>query len=132
MRGFRSGFAILVIAVALLLALGIGWEAIYTRHYQVSGAPTSGGWPMMPWMFWGGGMWVFPVIGLVIFLFVIYFVFTRVFSGGAPFCGWGGQGSGTQGPQSPLEILKTRYAKGEINRDEFERMKKDIGEEGRT
>ena len=85
---------------------------------------------MMPWMFWGGGMWVFPVIGLVIFLFVIYFLFTRVFSGGGPFCGWGGQGGGTQGPQSPLEILKTRYAKGEINREEFERMKKDIGEDG--
>ncbi len=85
---------------------------------------------MMPWMFWGGGMWVFPVIGLIIFLFVIYLVFTRVFSGGAPFCGWGGQGGGTQDPQSPLEILKTRYAKGEISREEFEQMKKDIADDG--
>lgn len=131
MRGFRSGFAILVVAVALLLALGIAWEAIYTGHYRLPCTPTSGGTPMMPWMFWGGGMWIFPVIGLVVFLFVIYFLFTRVFSGGGPFCGWGGQGGGTQGPQSPLEILKTRYAKGEINREEFERMKKDIGEDGR-
>lgn len=28
--------------------------------------------------------------------------------------------------ESPLEILKRRYAKGEINREEFERLKKDI------
>ena len=44
---------------------------------------------MGPWMFRGGGMWVFPVIGLVM-----------------------------------------RYAKGEIGREEFERMKKDISEGG--
>jgi putative membrane protein len=81
-------------------------------------------------MFWGGGMWVFPVIGLVVFLFVIYFVFTRVFSGGGSFCGWGGQGGSSPGPQSPMDILKTRYAKGEITREEFDRMKKDISGDG--
>ena len=27
---------------------------------------------------------------------------------------------------TPLAILKTRYARGEISREEFERMKKDI------
>jgi putative membrane protein len=28
--------------------------------------------------------------------------------------------------ETPIEILKRRYAAGEINREEFERMKKDI------
>lgn len=31
-----------------------------------------------------------------------------------------------QGSNSALEVLKERYAKGELTRDEFEKMKKDI------
>ena len=30
------------------------------------------------------------------------------------------------GADSPLEILKKRYARGEINKEEFETMKKDL------
>jgi putative membrane protein len=74
-------------------------------------------------------MWIFPLIGLVVFLFIIFFVFTRGFGGSGPFCGWGGRGGGA-GSQSPMDILKTRYAKGEIGREEFERMKKDISDDG--
>jgi putative membrane protein len=68
-------------------------------------------------------MWIFPVIGLIVFLLVIYLVFTRGFPGG---CGFGGHGRGDTQPTTPLDILKTRYAKGEIGREEFERMKKDL------
>jgi len=58
--------------------------------------------------FWGGGMifvWILMVI-LVIFLFR--------------------QSSGNSTPTSPdtaLEILKKRYAKGQITHEEFEEMK---------
>lgn len=124
MKDFRRSFAILVTAVILLVAIGIVWELLFAGRYQFPCTPNMGGTQMMPWMFWGGGMWVFPIIGLIVFLFVISFVFTRIFPGGGP------TGGRSAGEPSPLEILKVRYAKGEISREEFERMKKDIAEDG--
>lgn len=39
---------------------------------------------------------------------------------------WISRTSGTQGGKSPLDILKERYAKGEIEKQEFEARKKDL------
>jgi len=36
------------------------------------------------------------------------------------------QSSGTAVPAEPLDIAKTRYASGEITKQEFDRIKKDI------
>ncbi len=57
---------------------------------------------------WG---WIVMVVAGIAFVFLIVWV-VNGFSGGR---------SG-----SPLDILKERYVKGEINRDEYERMKKEI------
>lgn len=69
----------------------------------------------------GGMMWSSPFVGafgfLGIFLAVLaaLFVFRWITGAGAP-------------PPSALDALKSRYAKGEINQDEYRRMKTEIAE----
>lgn len=76
--------------------------------------PYDGGWHMMDgWYGSGYGilMWLFWVAVIVLLVYVI----TKA----APF---GGSGGG----ETPMDILKKRYARGEITREEFERMKQDL------
>ncbi|PKN08593.1 MAG: electron transporter RnfE [Deltaproteobacteria bacterium HGW-Deltaproteobacteria-8] len=56
----------------------------------------------------GGGLF------LVLFLALVFVVLTRVTR----------KSSGVQ--ESALDILKKRYARGEITREEFERMKQEL------
>ena len=57
--------------------------------------------------FMGIIFWIGLIIGLI---FLIKWLITQ---------------SGTK-HETPLEILKRRYAKGEITKEDFERMKKDL------
>ena len=61
--------------------------------------------------FWGGGF--FMIVFWICIIFIIIFALKNIFKG-------------EHHPESALDILNKRYASGEINKEEFEQMKKDI------
>jgi putative membrane protein len=69
---------------------------------------------MMSQMDWGwGGMIFGPIMMIVIVVLIVLLVRWLVESGR-------GEASHSPPTQTPLDILKERYAKGEIDKDEFE------------
>jgi putative membrane protein len=72
------------------------------------------------WMLWGGLMMILfwgAIIALVVW--AVQSVGRR---------DDGHAQSGARPPRTPLEIARERYASGEISRDEFEQMKRDLEE----
>jgi len=66
--------------------------------------------------FWMGGMWIFPFTMLIVILFTVFMIFGRR--------GYRPPWDRHQEIETPLEILKKRYARGEVTKEEFEEMKK--------
>ena len=80
------------------------------------GSQGPGGWgPMMHYGFGYGGMFMWIIFLIVIGLLIYFIVKAQKTKGQMP----------TQ-RESPVDILKGRYAKGEITKEVFERMKKDL------
>ena len=78
-----------------------------------------GGW-MGPGFAGGWGLgWLFPLVFWGAIITGVVFVVRAASQGGV--------GSPPQGAETPLDILKRRYARGEITREEFEEMKRDLG-----
>lgn len=65
------------------------------------------------WMF-GGWMWIFWVAVIVGIVFLIRWIITQ------------GREDEPRDKENALEILKKRYAKGEIDKEEFKQKKKDL------
>jgi putative membrane protein len=70
-----------------------------------------GGWPMMHYGYGGWFMWL---ILLIVAAVAIYFIIKAQRGGSVR--------------ETPVEILKKRYAKGEITKEEYDRMKRDLSE----
>ena len=81
-----------------------------------------GGWGGMmgPGMMGGFGFGGLMIIPMILFWGLIIWGFVALVRG----AGWNSSGS-TQS-DSALEVLKRRYARGEINKEEFEEKKKDL------
>lgn len=79
---------------------------------------------MNPNDWWGHGfgfMWIIPLLFFVVFLF-----FMRGLFGQGP-----GGGNNSTRPESTREILDKRFARGEISKEEYEEMKKTLGNDSR-
>ncbi|MDT8403194.1 SHOCT domain-containing protein [Sulfuriflexus sp.] len=67
-------------------------------------------------MFFGGSfMWIFWILLIVILVVVVKAMSNT-----------GGSGSKPTQDESPMEILKKRYARGEIDEEEFDRRRKEL------
>jgi len=72
-------------------------------------------WPNWGWWGMGLGMLLMIVFWGGLIALVTWIIFRLVRSGQQP------------SSQTPLDIAKARYAKGEISKEEFEQIKKDLG-----
>ena len=82
------------------------------------------GYPNMMGSFYGGGLgWVGMVFGFIFFILVVIGIIFLIV--------WLVKKSNNPGVENrigskALEVLKERYAKGEITKDQFDNMKKDL------
>ena len=72
-----------------------------------------------------GGFWFMPIIMIVVVGLIVWGIAAAVrrtgWAGGGGCCG-----NSSISSESALEILKKRYARGEINKDEYEEKKKNL------
>lgn len=68
------------------------------------------------WM--GGGMWFTWIFWLIVLVLIVWFIANQLNKNK--------QDSQTPGQESAMDILKKRYAKGEITKEQFEQMKRDL------
>ena len=113
-RDLKNALIIGGILVGLLMVVSAVWGGF--SGWQ------DGGWGMMgPGMMGGIGGGITGIIGIIILALVIWGIVLFVRGVASP----GGGVSSGQG-DSALEILKRRYARGEIGKEEFEEKKKNL------
>ena len=114
-RGAKTAIIVGSIVVGVIIVLSIIAGLVLDWDYY-------GGWGMMgPGMTGYGFMWLLmPIFWIVIVGLIIWAIFALVGRSGES------RGQGTPGTDSALEILKQRYARGEISKEEYEQKKKDL------
>lgn len=101
------------LGLSLMLMAGLLVSCAGEGYYGPQGR---GGWGgMMHYGFGNGGMFMWIIFLIVIGLLIYFIIQARNTKGQTP----------TQN-ENHMDILKRRYAKGEISREEYERMKKDL------
>jgi putative membrane protein len=115
-RNTKTALIIGAVMLALLIAMPMIW-----------GGPvgwSDGGWHMM-----GSGMtgsfgwgWFMPLVMLIVVGLIIWTI-VAVIRGVSQF---GGSNNGSNRADPALEVLKARYAQGEISYEEFEQIRRNL------
>ncbi len=102
----------IIVAVLIVLSLVFG----------LTSGGQYGGWGMMgPWMTGGFGWWWLMPIFMILFWGLVIWGIVALVRGLS-----GSRDSDTAKADLALEILKRRYARGEITKEEYEEKKKDL------
>lgn len=112
-RRWFIGIVAVIVLVAALALIG----AVFTHYFYPTATTPYYGYPFYGWFF-------FP-FGFIIFFFVIFFVARLIFW---PMGWWGGRRrySYRYGYGDSREILRRRYAMGEITKDQYDQMMRDL------
>ena len=118
MNNKDSGWILILIVVLVVLLLGP-----FIFMGAMMGPGMMGGWHMGQGMmgYGYGSNWIAAALQIILFL-----VFLGLIVFGAYYLISGGR---SKSGDSSLDILKERYAKGEINKEEYDRMKKELKED---
>lgn len=109
-------WALVALVTAVILWL-VGWVA-------VGGATGQFPWGMGPGMMpWFGGAYSAPAMLSMMLSMLLFWI--AVILGIAWFIRWL-VGASHSGEPDALEVVRRRYARGEINRDEYERLRQDL------
>ncbi len=101
----------IIVAILIILSVVLAYFWVWQGDgYGMMGPGMMGGF---------GGMFFMPIVWIVVLGLIIWAVITAIQSPGE-------SDSTAHKTDSPLEILKRRYAQGEIDKEEFEAKKKDL------
>lgn len=108
----RRTSTFLSIGISAALVAAAIWF-LFTHHGDLRWAGND--WPIGHGMMMGGGMGLVTILFWGVVVVAVILLGSSVLSGRRP-----------RRSEEPLEILKRRYARGEIDKDRFETMRRDL------